>query len=203
MSKKLFNLVIIWATMSTSPAAQFTLTAPFDYWYGDPSVGTATLAYDAPAALTNGVYAWTSLDNLSFTAIFSEIPVTFTEADLLADLTPANTIFVAVADNEFFFASDTPNDYGVAALFQKDGYLLLTEWIDSVTMDSLISGSDYAQPVYQVRDAQNTIYIGFYGADSREVLVPEPATYGLLTLAAIVFGGRWICRRGRVRAAGC
>jgi hypothetical protein len=177
MSKKFLYLAIMAAAaMSTAPAAQFTLTATFDDWFLPSPVGSATLTYDAPSPLTNGVYAWTSLDNLTFNATFGGIPVTFTEADLFTDLIPADTIFVAVADNEFFFASDTMNAYGVSILFRKDDYLMMTDWVDSVTMESLNFGSDYTQPFYQVQDTQNTINIGFYGANSREVLVPEPDT---------------------------
>jgi hypothetical protein len=202
--KLLFLTIVATFAMSTAPAAQFTLTATFDDWFGSvPGVGSATVTYDAPSALENGVYAWTSLDNLSFTATFVDIPVTFTEADLFNDLTPASTIYLAVAGNEFFFASDTLNAYEASSMFTKDGYLLWTEWVDNVTLQSLYSGNEYFQPWYQLQDPQSAIYIGPYGVNTE--LVPEPGTYALLALAMAVLGGHWIHQRRRnirARAAG-
>jgi len=112
-----------------------------------PYVGSMTLSYDAPNALANGSYAWSSFSNLSLNINFPGKEISFNQGHL--DVDPAH-VFVQVIDGNFFFTNDT--DANGIAVYNKWAYPDGPVWFSS----AIFSGEF---PGQTANGFENTTYI--------------------------------------------
>ena len=217
---------------SSASAATYQLTSNLDNSFivspGNPPVfsttveapyfGTLTLSYDAESELTNGTYAWDSLQTLTLTVNFPAVSQNFTQADLD---TPSADIRIQVIDGNFFFTnvnssgssvSLSGNPYGGSANFiNSSNYLFTTQPLNAATrmgfggyvvdynalyqlvdLSTASTGILPGQPGYS---SGTQIYMGNYGnptANASATTVPEPS-------AALLgcFGALALFRRNR------
>ena len=177
-----------------------------------PSVGTLTLSYDAPSALTNGSYAWSSLSNLQLNVVFPAAvggnAVSFNQTHLDFD---SAFIYLQVIDGNFFFTNSgsggsgtslSGNMWGGAANFINGNYLFTTQPLDNVTRMGFGGYVVEYNALYQLVDitgitpgnSGTPIYTGNYGNPTDNLAVPEPSA---VCLFAIGLGGLAILRRRR------
>jgi len=213
--KKLTSLIAVGiaAISLQSASAAIILTTQFDNTFDDaltaPFVGNATLSYSAGSPLADGVYAWNSFSDLSFTASFPDLGVTFTQEDL-----DSTDVYVAIVGSNFFFANpdpDTNSPYNGSADFVNGTYVFTNEPIDVVSLKSTFRGTAFSYPLYQVysTDAVDPAYLGSYGTDRQlaslgggggnPTAVPEPGSW--TTAAALVIGTGFARWRRRPKAA--
>ena len=177
-----------------------------------PSVGTLTLSYDAPSALTNGSYAWSSLSNLQLNVVFPAAvggnAVSFNQTHLDFD---SAFIYLQVIDGNFFFTNSGSGGSGTslsgigngAANFINGNYLFTTQPLDNVTRMGFGGYVVEYNALYQLVDItgitpENSggipIYMGNYGNPTDNLAVPEPSA---LSLLAVGLGGVAMIRRRR------
>ena len=178
-----------------------------------PSVGTLTLSYDAPSALTNGSYAWSSLSNLQLNVVFPAAvggnAVSFNQTHLDFD---SAFIYLQVIDGNFFFTNSgsygsgtslSGNMWGGAANFINGNYLFTTQPLDNVTRMGFGGYVVEYNALYQLVDITGItpgnsggipIYMGNYGNPTDNLAVPEPSA---LSLLAVGLGGVAMIRRRR------
>ncbi len=180
-----------------------------------PSVGTLTLSYDAPSALTNGSYAWSSLSNLQLNVVFPAAvggnAVSFNQTHLDFD---SAFIYLQVIDGNFFFTNSgsggsgtslSGNMWGGAANFINGNYLFTTQPLDNVTRMGFGGYVVEYNALYQLVDitgitpgnSGTPIYTGNYGNPTDNLAVPEPSA---VCLFAIGLGGVVALRRVRRKA---
>ena len=174
-----------------------------------PSVGTLTLSYDAPSALTNGSYAWSSLSNLQLNVVFPAAvggnAVSFNQTHLDFD---SAFIYLQVIDGNFFFTNSGSGGSGTslsgigngAANFINGNYLFTTQPLDNVTRMGFGGYVVEYNALYQLvagitpGNSNTPIYTGNYGNPTDNLAVPEPSA---VCLFAIGLGGVAILRRRR------
>jgi hypothetical protein len=184
-----------------------------------PSVGTLTLSYDAPSALNNGSYAWSSLSNLQLDVVFpaavGENAVSFNQAHLDFD---SAFIYLQVIDGNFFFTNSSNsqgsgtslsgNTWGGSANFINGNYLFTTQPLNNITRTGFGGYEVKYNALYQLVDISTastgsapgepgfssgtTIFMGNYGNPTDNV--PEPSAVSLL---AVGLGGMAMMRRRR------
>jgi hypothetical protein len=186
----------------TPPVFSTTVEAPF--------VGSLTISYDAPNALTNGSYALNSLSNFQLSVLFpgvnSGTDVTFNQSHLDFDIAG---VYVQVVDGNFFFTNSASggsgtslagNTWGGSANFINGNYLFTTQPLNNVTrmgfggyvveynalyqlvdISTASTGIEFGQPGFS---QGTTIYMGNYGNPTDNV--PEPSA---LSLLAVGLGG--------------
>lgn len=207
-----------------SNAATFQLVSNLDNSFNDPAggfsttvtapyVGTLSLSYDAPSALTNGSYAWSSLSNLQLSVVFPAAAagsdVTFNQSHL--DFDPA-FVYLQVIDGNFFFtnssnsggsgASLSGNSWGGSANFVNGNYLFTTQPLNNATRMGFGGYVLEYNALYRLIQNpgafdQATVYTGNYGNPTDNLAVPEPSAVSLLVVG---IGGVIALRRVRRKA---
>jgi hypothetical protein len=197
----------------TPPVFSTTVEAPF--------VGSLTISYDAPNALTNGSYALNSLSNFQLSVLFpgvnSGTDVTFNQSHLDFDIAG---VYVQVVDGNFFFTNSASggsgtslagNTWGGSANFINGNYLFTTQPLNNVTRMGFGNYVVEYNALYQLVDISTastgiapgqpgfssgtTIYKGNYGNPTDNAsAVPEPSA---LSLLAVGLGALVAMRRSR------
>lgn len=195
---------------SGSPGQPGYVPAVYSTTVEAPFVGVLTLAYDAENALGNGSYAWSSLSNLSLSAVFAGAgtggaDVTFNQTHLDFD---SSKIFLQVINGNFFFTNSSNsggsgtslsgNVWGGSANFVNGKYLFTTQPLNNVTRMGFGNYVVEYNALYQLVDISTasvgispgepgyssgtTIYMGNYGNPTDNLAVPEPSAFSLLAV---------------------
>jgi len=205
---------------SGSPGQPGYVQAVYSTTVEAPFVGVLTLAYEAENELGNGSYAWSSLSNLSLSAVFAGAgpggaDITFNHGHLDFD---SSKIYLQIINGNFFFTNSSNsgtslsgNSVGGSANFINGNYLFTTQPLNNVTR---MGFGDYVveyNALYQLLDISTastgispgqpgfslgtTIYMGNYGnpTDNLEA-IPEPSALSLLVVG---LGGVIALRRCR------
>ena len=206
---------------SGTPGQPGYVPAVYSTTVSSPSVGTLTLSYDAPSALTNGSYAWSSLSNLQLDVVFPAAvggnAVSFNQTHLDFD---SAFIYLQVVDGNFFFTNSSNsqgsgsslsgNTWGGSANFINGNYLFTTQPLNNATRMGFGNYVVEYNALYQLVDISTAstgiapgqpgyssgtpIYTGNYGNPTDNLAVPEPSALSLLSIS---LGGLAILRHRR------
>lgn len=181
----------------------FTYTTVFDSTFNStltaPFFGTGSLSYDAPSALGDGFYDWTSFSGLTVSLNFPGI-TTFTQLDLT---TAPSAVNIHLVGGNFFFS----NDNGVDPTAVISGS---TEFVDATLGGGTfifgtepyspgqgpLFGGGVTSPLFILAAAVNgsDVLAGTYGVQSA---VPEASTYAAGGAMALAVLGGWLRARRR------
>lgn len=176
----------------------FTYTTVFDATFDStltaPFFGTGSLSYDAPSALGDGFYDWTSFSGLTVSLDFPGF-TTFTELDLT---TAPSAVNIHLVGGNFFFSNDNGTD--PTAVFHGS-----TEFVDATLGDGTsrfgtepylpgqgpLFGGGVTSPEFILLFSGGEGF-GTYGVQSA---VPEASTYAAGGAMALVVLGGWLRAR--------